>query len=58
MKYSNNQFSAGDVVNIQKTGESVTIKDWKYIKNMKRYSYIVNEHPNTFFFEEEFEKKK
>lgn len=58
MKHTNNLFSAGDVVTILKTGESVTIKDWKYIKNMKRYSYIVDEHPSTFFFEEEFDTKK
>ncbi|WP_408009774.1 hypothetical protein ACJROX_05595 [Pseudalkalibacillus sp. A8] len=56
MKRSNNLFNTGDIVKIRKTGESVTIKKWQYVKNMKRYSYIVDEHPSTFYFEEEFEK--
>lgn len=46
-------FTIGDEVKIKSSGESVTISKCQYVKNMKRYSYIVNEHPNTFFFEEE-----
>ncbi|WP_311775189.1 hypothetical protein [Alkalihalobacillus sp. TS-13] len=58
LKHSNNLFKTGEVVKIQKTGESVTIRKWQYVKNMKRFSYIVEEHPSTFYFEEEFEKVK
>ncbi|MEH7107967.1 MULTISPECIES: hypothetical protein [Bacillaceae] len=46
-------FSIGEEVKIKESGESVTISKCQYVKNMKRYSYIVNEYPNTFFFEEE-----
>ncbi|MDR7240226.1 MULTISPECIES: hypothetical protein [Neobacillus] len=53
MKSSNNQFKNGQSVNIKETGEVVTILKSQYVKNMKRYSYIVKEHPETFFFEEE-----
>ncbi|MCL6573178.1 MAG: hypothetical protein K6T88_16095 [Bacillus sp. (in: Bacteria)] len=49
-------FASGDEVNIRTSGESVTIIKSQYVKNMKRYSYIVNEYPNTFFFEEELTK--
>ena len=45
----------GQTVNIKETGEAVTILKWQYVKNMKRYSYIVKEHPGTFFFEEELQ---
>ncbi|MFA9558518.1 hypothetical protein ACERII_14520 [Evansella sp. AB-rgal1] len=50
------QFSVGEEVNIKESGESVTILKCQYISNMKRYAYTVNEHPNTFFFEEELTK--
>ena len=53
MKSSNNRFKNGQSVNIKETGEVVTILKSQYVKNMKRYSYIVKEHPETFFFEEE-----
>lgn len=50
-------FANGEEVNIKETGESVTIGKSQYVKNMKRYSYIVNEYPSTFFFEEELSKE-
>ena len=50
-------FNTGEEVNIRASGESVTIIKSQYVKNMKRYSYIVNEYPNTFFFEEELTKE-
>ena len=56
MKNTNNRYKDGQSVNIKETGEAVTIVKSQYVKNMKRYSYIVNEHPNTFFFEEELTK--
>ncbi|WP_205177287.1 hypothetical protein [Neobacillus cucumis] len=46
-------FTIGKEVKIKASGESVTISKCHYVKNMKRYSYIVKEHPKTFFFEEE-----
>lgn len=46
-------FDIGEKVKIKASGESVTIYKYQYVKNMKRYSYIVNEYPNTFYFEEE-----
>jgi hypothetical protein len=55
LRSSNNRFNSGEVVNIIETGEVVTILKWQYVKNMKRYSYIVKEHPSTFFFEEELQ---
>ncbi|WP_197489728.1 hypothetical protein [Rossellomorea aquimaris] len=55
MKSSKNRYSDGAIVTIKETGESVTVMKWQYVKNMKRYSYIVKEHPGTFFFEEELE---
>ncbi|MFZ7946588.1 MULTISPECIES: hypothetical protein [Bacillaceae] len=55
MKNSNNRYNNGQTVNIKETGETVTILKWQYVKNMKRYSYIVKEHPGTFFFEEELQ---
>lgn len=51
LKYKNNES-----VKITATDEVVTIVKSKYITNMKRYSYIVKEHPATFFFEDELEK--
>ncbi len=50
-------FTNGDKVKIKVSGESVTILKNQYVKNMKRYSYTVHEHPNTFFFEEELSKE-
>jgi hypothetical protein len=50
-------FNNVEEVNIRASGESVTIIKSQYVKNMKRYSYIVNEYPNTFFFEEELTKE-
>ncbi|GHH96698.1 hypothetical protein [Neobacillus kokaensis] len=46
-------FTVGEEVKIKASGESVTISKCQYVKNMKRYSYIVKEYPNTFYFEEE-----
>lgn len=51
----NNRYKIGQIVNIKETGEEVTIVKSQYVKNMKRYSYIVKEHPGTFFFEEELQ---
>ncbi|WP_175988510.1 hypothetical protein [Bacillus sp. Marseille-Q1617] len=56
MKSTKSQFSNGSAVTIKETGETVTILKSQYVKNMKRYSYIVKEHPGTFFFEEELTK--
>ena len=56
LKGSNNLFKNGDVVHLKNTGETVTILKWQYVKHMKTYSYIVAEHPKTFFFENEFKK--
>ncbi|MDQ0254730.1 hypothetical protein J2S74_002109 [Evansella vedderi] len=50
-------FTIGDKVKIKVSGELVTIMKSQYIDNMKRYAYTVNEHPNTFFFEEELTKE-
>lgn len=55
MKKSNNRYNSGQIVNIKETGEAVTILKWQYVNNMKRYSYIVKEHPGTFYFEEELQ---
>jgi hypothetical protein len=46
-------FTIGKEVKIKASGETVTISKCQYVKNMKRYSYIVKEHPSTFYFEEE-----
>lgn len=51
-----NLYTNGDEVNIKTTGETVTIVNCQYVKNMKRYSYTVKEYPNTFFFEEELSR--
>ncbi|MGR3763588.1 hypothetical protein [Rossellomorea sp. NS-SX7] len=56
MKSTKSLFSNGSAVTIKETGETVTILKSQYVKNMKRYSYIVKEHPGTFFFEEELTK--
>lgn len=52
----NNKFHKDDLVKITETDETVTIVKSKYVSTMKRYSYIVKEHPSTFYFEEELEK--
>ncbi|MCT8138364.1 hypothetical protein H1D32_11745 [Anaerobacillus sp. CMMVII] len=49
-----NKFQANDKVTLKATGETVTISKFSYVSNMKRYSYTVKEHPQTFYFEEEF----
>ncbi|MCM3596848.1 MULTISPECIES: hypothetical protein [Bacillaceae] len=56
MKSNASKFQNGESVQIVKTGESVTIMQSKYIKNMHRYSYILKEYPSTFYFEEELNK--
>lgn len=56
MKSNASKFQNGESVQIVKTGESVTIMQSKYIKNMNRYSYILKEYPSTFYFEEELNK--
>ncbi|WP_171910675.1 hypothetical protein [Rossellomorea aquimaris] len=53
MKSTKSLFPNGSLATIKETGETVTILKSQYVKNMKRYSYIVKEHPGTFFFEEE-----
>lgn len=53
---SKNKYEIGERVSIADTGEQVTIKKWQYVANMKRVSYVVNEHPSTFYFEEELKK--
>ncbi|MDR6998422.1 hypothetical protein [Neobacillus niacini] len=56
MGSSNNRYNSGEIVYIKGTEEMVTILKWQYVKNMKRYSYVVKEHPTTFFFEEELQR--
>ncbi|MFC7370734.1 hypothetical protein ACFQPF_03490 [Fictibacillus iocasae] len=56
MKTSGNLYQTGEVVTISKTEEPVTISKYQYIKHMKKFSYIVMEYPNTFYFEEELQK--
>ncbi|MDC3414020.1 hypothetical protein [Terrihalobacillus insolitus] len=51
-----NKFKRKQKVTLKSTGEIVTINDWSYVENMKRYSYTVEEYPNTFYFEEELEE--
>ncbi|MBL5770332.1 hypothetical protein MXL46_09810 [Heyndrickxia sporothermodurans] len=52
----NYKFAKNELVRISATNEQVTVVKAKYITNMKRNSYIVKEHPATFYFEEELEK--
>ncbi|OIJ16835.1 hypothetical protein BKP37_04705 [Anaerobacillus alkalilacustris] len=52
-----NKFQTNDKVSILATGQTVTVNKFKYVPNMKRYSYTVNENPQTFYFEEELEAK-
>jgi hypothetical protein len=49
-------FRNGEIVNIKGSNEVVTIIKSHYVENMKRYSYVVNKYPSTFFFEEELMK--
>lgn len=49
-------FRNGEIVNIRGSNELVTVLKSHYVKNMKRYSYVVNKYPSTFFFEEELMK--
>jgi hypothetical protein len=58
LKSSKSLFNNGATVYIKETGQEVTIIKSQYVKNMKRFSYIVKEHPGTFFFEEELETDK
>jgi hypothetical protein len=58
LKHLNNLYNAGETVNVKATGETVTILKWKYVKNMKRFSYILTEYPGTFYFEEELTRNQ
>jgi hypothetical protein len=49
-------FRNGEIVSIKGSNEVVTVLKSHYVKNMKRYSYVVNKYPSTFFFEEELMK--
>ncbi len=54
MKHDKNKFSDGEQVLLN--DKVVTIKNWSYVANMKRYSYILEENVSTFYFEEELKK--
>ncbi|MDZ5472269.1 hypothetical protein SM124_10970 [Bacillus sp. 31A1R] len=47
------KYEVNQKVLLKSTGETVTISKCSYVANMKRYSYTLKEHPNTFYFEEE-----
>ncbi|WP_170937472.1 hypothetical protein [Terribacillus saccharophilus] len=49
-------FRNGEIVKIRESNELVTVLKSHYVKNMKKYSYVVNKYPSTFFFEEELMK--
>lgn len=49
-------FRNGEIVKIKGSNELVTVLKSHYVKNMKKYSYVVNKYPSTFFFEEELIK--
>ncbi|MEC0304405.1 hypothetical protein P4686_15495 [Terribacillus saccharophilus] len=49
-------FRNGETVKIRESNELVTVLKSHYVKNMKKYSYVVNKYPSTFFFEEELIK--
>lgn len=49
-------FRNGEIVKIRESNELVTVLKSHYVKNMKKYSYVVNKYPSTFFFEEELVK--
>ncbi|MEW9050996.1 MAG: hypothetical protein AB2392_07545 [Neobacillus sp.] len=57
MRSQSSSYKNGQTVSIKETGEEVTIIKSQYVKNMKRYSYIVKEYPTTFFFEEELQSR-
>ncbi|MEQ6377081.1 hypothetical protein RZN22_08325 [Bacillaceae bacterium S4-13-58] len=48
-----NKFEKNQKVKLNVTSEIVTISDWSYVQNMKRYSYRLKEYPQMFYFEEE-----
>ncbi|WP_168733855.1 hypothetical protein [Metabacillus sediminilitoris] len=50
-----NKFKENEKVCLKATGETVTINKCSYVANMKRYSYTLKEHQNTFYFEEEMD---
>lgn len=52
-----NKYHTGETVKLKVTDELVTINKWQYIKNMKKYSYTVKEHPSTFYFENELDSQ-
>ncbi|MFE8700665.1 hypothetical protein ACFYKX_08575 [Cytobacillus sp. FJAT-54145] len=49
------KFKVNEKVLIKATGETGTIHKRSFVANMKRYSYTLKEHPNTFYFEEELD---
>jgi hypothetical protein len=51
-----NKFECNEKVRLKSTGETVSIKNFSYVKHMKRYAYTLEEYPQTFYFEEEIEK--
>jgi len=51
-----NKFEITEKVRLKSTNEIVTITNFSYITNMKRYSYTCKEYPTTFYFEEEMEQ--
>jgi hypothetical protein len=52
---SKNKFQQDEKVFLKSTGEIVTINEFRYVANMKRYSYTLKEYPRSFYFEEEME---
>ncbi|MBM6618024.1 hypothetical protein [Bacillus suaedaesalsae] len=52
-----NKFQVNEKVYLKQTGEIVTINDFSYVANMKRYSYTLKEYPASFYFEEEMEQQ-
>lgn len=50
-----NKFQKGEKVILKDTGEKVTINKSAYVANMKRFSYTIKEHPQSFYFEEEIQ---
>lgn len=51
-----NKFQVGEKVILKDTGKTVTIKKSCYVRNMKRFSYTIEENPSMFFFEEEIKE--
>lgn len=56
MRGKHNKFECNEEVRLKSTGEIVSIKDFSYVENMKRYAYTLKEYPQTFYFEEEITK--